>query len=348
MNLSELPPEIIVKIFSELPLKSLQAFALTSKQFYQYFNSIEIQYRYWLEISQQQDRTNDIEAIYKRLNKVKALQQNFNDLNPQQQHVLVRDDRSARKVNLNVDQIPYVAQHRRTSLRVLRDGYFIVSPHSNYFELYKLPHSKGTTGDSPNDVDTPKCLFPSVIRLDLKPRTEILDFDLDVENDLICCGVKEYLPNSKMQLHFHFFSLTAALENKEAIQHPNASIPFTHELFQTVTDASIQIQLNGPHFAVQIFERDRKSLVSIWNWSQNMLLEAVHFSDTDFCESIAFLTSDLLAFAIVIKETGNPTIQIVKIDTSCKPSCAEKYALGITGQIETYGLRFYDDFQLVR
>lgn len=350
--MKHLPVETLILIANELDLNSLKRFALTCKQFQSVFNTVELQYKYWLEIYNQSDRISDTpEAIFERLNKVKNLQSNFNSFNAQEHHVLVRDHRSALQAKVDPDNIPYRKRHSHSSLRVLRDGYFLISSRGGLFELYKLPQSNGQSSDC--NIDNVQPLYPSVVRFDTGGRdSQIQDFDLDVENDLIVCCTKDFQEDNVMlQFYFQFFSLSRALNDGEAVQHPIASAPFTHNVLRASTAASFQIQLNGPHLAVQFNEREDKSVVSVWNWTKHMALEAVYYDKYNLCEAAAFLTSDILALAIIIQDTGNPIIQCVQLDSTQQEEAEKRYQYGLpdipSGAVDAAGFRILSDFHLV-
>ncbi|TIC70964.1 hypothetical protein E3Q02_00362 [Wallemia mellicola] len=347
--MKQLPNEIWVGISSMLDLETLKSFALSCKQFNAIFNSVEIQYRYYLEIYNYCDKTKDTpEAIYKRLTKLKNLQNNLNNFNAQQHHVLVRDHKSALQAKVDPNGIPYRKRELHSSLRVLRDGYFIVSSHGNTFELYKLPKSDGESTDK--ELNNVSALYPSVVKLELGERYSVQDFDLDVENDLIVCCIKEHQENRMLQFYFHFFSLSAALNTKHAVQHPIASTAFTHNLLRASAAASFQIQLNGPHLAVQFNEREHQSLVTVWDWTKQMALEAVYSDNVNLCEAAAFLTSDILALAVVVQKTGNPVIQCVQLDPTQQQDVAKKYEFGVqavpSGVVDSGGFRILSEFQM--
>ncbi|TIA80114.1 hypothetical protein E3P92_02226 [Wallemia ichthyophaga] len=350
-TLKPLPAETWILIANHLDFNSLKSFALTNKHFHSLFTTIELQYKYWLEIYNQSDRITDTpDAIKQRLDKVQNLQGNFNCLNAQQHHVLIRDHKSALQARLDPNNIPYRKKHSHSSLRVLRDGYFLVSSRDSQFELYKLPQSNGES--SQHSIDNVHPLYPSIVKFDTGgTQKQIQDFDLDVENDLIVCCIQEFqTDNTMLQFYFRFFSLSKALNEQEAVQHPIASAPFTHNILRASVAAPFQMQLNGPHLAVQFNERDGKSVVSVWNWTRQMALEAVYYDKLNLCEAAAFLTSDILALAIVLENTGNPIIQCVQLDSKQQKQAEQRYSYGLpdipSGQVDAVGFKILSDFHL--
>ncbi|TIA89105.1 hypothetical protein E3P99_02233 [Wallemia hederae] len=361
--MKHLPTETLILIANELDLDSLKSFALISKQFLAIFNTIELQYKYWLEIYNQCDRSsNNPDAMQHRLNKVKNLQHNLNNFKVQQHHVLVRDPQAAFQANTDpTRELPYNSPLGFSNLRVLRDGYLLISTRAGMFELYKLPVSNGASNDSPESVQP---MYPSVVRfrigdIDSTKSLEsglgdwqVQDYDLDVENDLIVCCVKHFQrPHSRTQFYFHFFSLSRAFNDQQAVQHPLASEPFTHTLLEASSVASFQLQLNGPHLLVQFNERDKDSTVSVWDWTNHMALEAVYNEDVNLCEAAAFLTSDIIALAIVRVKSGGPLIQCVQIDPAQQRAVEQRYTNGLPDKtnpedIETAGFKILSEFHI--
>ena len=336
MEFKNLPNDILIQIFNELDFKSIIHLSLTNKKLYDCFQLTPVQYKYWLERTNQIDiDVNNKQSIEVKLNKIKSVDSNFNNFHPQQHHIIVCDEESALKANVNLNFVPDIDISNCKEL--IKDGHYILYNQDRLI-VYELPLPSYTTGSK--DTSQVRPLLPKVIDVistlnDVSFKThgvmsffkkpiygELCYIDIDIENDVLCCSF-----STEYDIFLHFFSLGNSIKNNKFVEYPGVNMIYPPCPYQ----AGGEVSLNGTYVILKYYTQGGSLFPDfyyfVWDWKSG-LMKSFYIYPGFIPQTMAFLTPDILILSLCEFKCSDMKLelfQIVDQDPEEIKNCLESF-----------------------
>ena len=322
MEFRNLPNDILIQIYNALDFKSIIHLSLANKRLYDCFQLTPVQYKYWLERTNQIDiDVNNKQSIEIKLNKIKSVDRNFNNFHPQQHHIIVCDEESALKANVNLNFVPDIDISNCKEL--IKDGHYILYNQDRLI-VYELPLPSYTTGSK--DTSQVRPLLPKVIDVistlnDVSFKThgvmsffkkpiygELCYIDIDIENDVLCCSF-----STEYDIFLRFFSLADSIKNNKCVEYPAVNMIHSPCPYENGGEVS----LIGKYVILKYYAQGGSLFPDfynfVWDWKSG-LMKSFYIYPGFIPYSMEFLTPDILILSLCEALCSNMKLTLFQID----------------------------------